>query len=182
MRVISGTARGLKLTSPDGLDTRPTLDRVKEALFSMLTPYVPRARVLDLFAGSGALGIEALSRGADEAVFVDNAAAAEAAVKGNLSKARLAERAVFVRADAQGYLKGCRSGFSLILLDPPYAAGLYERVLALIAEKELLQSGGIIAVEWDGEVHIPQFPPCFERIKDRKYGRVHITLLRRQQP
>lgn len=180
MRVISGTARGLKLTSPEGLNTRPTLDRVKEALFSMLTPYVMNAAVLDLFAGSGALGIEALSRGAEKAFFVDESKAAEAAVRTNLEKSRLAEKAVFVRSDALAYLGVCRENFSLIFMDPPYGGGLYERALGLIDEKKLLTEDGIIAVEWDEAVHCPEFPSCYERVKDKRYGRVHITLLRRQ--
>lgn len=177
MRVISGTARGLKLTSPEGMNTRPTLDRVKEALFSMLSPYIYGAAVLDIFAGSGALGIEALSRGAERAVFVDSAKAAETAVRANLEKSRLTGKAVFVRSDASAYLGACRESFSLIFMDPPYGGGLYEAALKLIGERNLLAEGGIIAVEWDDEVHCPAFPPCYERVKDRKYGRVHITLL-----
>ncbi|MGN1098239.1 MAG: 16S rRNA (guanine(966)-N(2))-methyltransferase RsmD [Clostridia bacterium] len=179
MRVISGTARGLKLISPEGLDTRPTLDRVKEALFSMLTPYIRGAAVLDLFAGSGALGIEALSRGAERSVFVDNSRAAEAAVRTNLEKSRLAEKSRFVFRNALDYLSGCGDSFSLIFMDPPYLGGLYEKALLLIAEKDVLSKDGIIAVEWDDGVGEPAFPDCYIREKERRYGRVHITLLRR---
>ncbi len=179
MRVISGSARGSKLVSPEGMNTRPTLDRVKEALFNMLAPYISAAAALDAFAGSGALGIEALSRGAESAVFVDSAAAAETAVRRNLEKTRLAGRASIVRGDTLGYLNSCGKIFSLILLDPPYGGGLYEAVLKLIAEKNLLSAGGVIAAEWDEDIHVPDFPPCFERFRDKKYGRVHITLLRK---
>ncbi len=177
MRVISGSARGLNLISPEGQSTRPTLDRVKEALFSMLQPYVIDAAVLDLFAGSGALGIEALSRGAEKAVFVDSSREASEAVRRNLEKSRLSDRAELVTGDYTSYLNRCKESFSLILLDPPYGGGYYETALGLIAEKGLLSKDGIIAAEWDEAVHTPVFPPCYESIRDRKYGRVHISLL-----
>ena len=177
MRVISGSARGLKLISPPGLDTRPTLDRVKEALFSMLAPELRGAAVLDLFAGSGALGIEALSRGSESAVFVDSSKEAEAAVRKNLENSRLGGKARFVGGDALKFLGSCKDSFDVIFMDPPYSGGLYEKVLTLIAEKELLSPGGVISVEWDEDVGEPEFPACFERSRDRRYGRVHITLL-----
>lgn len=177
MRVISGTARGLKLISPEGLDTRPTLDRVKEALFSMLAPRLRGAVVLDLFAGSGALGLEALSRGSERAVFADNSKEARAAVLKNLEKARLSHKADFVYGDAVSFLRSCTESFDLIFMDPPYEGGLYEKTLELIAERGLLSPDGIIYVEWDEGVGEPDFPDCFIREKDRHYGRVHITLL-----
>ena len=178
MRVISGSARGLKLISPTGLDTRPTLDRVKEALFSMLTPELRDARVLDLFAGSGALGVEALSRGSAEAVFVDNSPEARAAAAKNLENARLTGRAKVVPGDALKFLASQNEPFDIIFLDPPYGGGLYGKALGLVAERELLSPDGVIAVEWDGAVETPEFPPCFARERDRRYGRVNITLLR----
>lgn len=178
MRVISGSARGLKLISPPGLDTRPTLDRVKEALFSMLTPVLRGAAVLDLFAGSGALGIEALSRGSDSAVFVDNSKEAEAAVRKNLENSRFGEKARFVGGDALSFLNSCKDSFDVIFMDPPYGGGLYEKVLTLIDEKGLLSPDGVISVEWDEGVGEPRFPDCYVRSRDRRYGRVHITLLR----
>lgn len=180
MRVISGTARGLRLVSPPGEDTRPTLDRVKEALFSMLTPYVRGARVLDLFAGSGALGIEALSRGAQRAVFVDKSREAEAAVRANLEKARLADRAELRRCDALGYLASASESFSLVFLDPPYESGLYDKAVSEITRRGLLVPGGIVAAEWDAPIGPPKAPPELEPVRDRRYGRVNITLFRRK--
>lgn len=177
MRVISGSARGMKLISPQGLDTRPTLDRVKEPLFSMLMPQLCGARVLDLFAGSGALGIEALSRGAESAVFVDISKEAQSCVRANLEKARLAAAGRFVMKDSLDYLRGCEEKFSLIFIDPPYSGGLYEKAMELIAERRLLSENGKIAVEWDGSLGEPYFPGCFVREKDRHYGRVHVTIL-----
>lgn len=177
MRVISGTARGLRLVSPPGLDTRPTLDRVKEALFSMLAPRLRGAAVLDLFAGSGALGIEALSRGSESAVFVDSSKDAEAAVKKNLENSRLGGKARFVTGDALKFLGSCKDSFDVIFMDPPYGGGLYEKVLSLIGERGLLSPTGVISVEWDEGIGEPVFPDCFVRDRDRRYGRVHITLL-----
>ena len=177
MRVISGTARGLKLISPAGLDTRPTLDRVKEALFSMLTPALRDSSVLDLFAGSGALGLEALSRGCASAVFVDNSPEARAAAAKNLENARLTGRAEIISGDALKYLASRKEPFDIIFLDPPYGGGLYEKALSLIAQRDLLAPGGVIAVEWDAGVEVPAFPDRFERTRDRRYGRVSITLL-----
>lgn len=179
MRIISGSARGLKLISPDGLNTRPTLDKVKEALFGMLTPRIYGASVLDLFAGSGALGIEALSRGAESAVFVDNSPAARGAVLQNLERARMTEKSRFMFTNADDYLCSCVESFSLIFMDPPYLSGLYEKSLLLIFQRKILAKDGIVAVEWDDGVGEPIFPECYVRERDRRYGRVHITLLRR---
>lgn len=177
MRVISGSARGLKLVSLEGLDTRPTLDRVKEALFSMLTPYIYDAKVLDLFAGSGALGIEALSRGADKAVFVDMLPEAMNIIRENVNNARVCERASFFTKKAADYIKNATEKFDLVFLDPPYAGNLYEDCLNLLYENELLSEGCVIALEWDSELSRPNIPPYYEILKERRYGRVMITLL-----
>ena len=177
MRVISGSARGLKLLSLDGLDTRPTLDRVKEALFSMLTPYIYSSNVLDLFAGSGALGIEALSRGAERAVFVDALPAAMDIVKQNASKAAVSERSAFYTKTADEYLKKCDERFDIIFLDPPYRGEFYEKCLSSLYENGLLNSECIIVIEWDSELGRPPIPDYYEILKERRYGRVMITLL-----
>lgn len=177
LRVISGSARGLKLLSLDGLDTRPTLDRVKEALFSMLTPYLNGAVVLDLFAGSGALGIEALSRGSIEAVFVDMLPSAMDIVKKNVSLARFTERSSFYGKNALDYLRQCDKTFDLVFLDPPYKGELYENCLTAIYENKLMNKDGIIVLEWDSTLSRPPVPTQFEILKERRYGRVMVTLL-----
>ena len=177
MRVISGSARGLKLLSLEGLDTRPTLDRVKEALFSMLTPYINSSNVLDLFAGSGALGIEALSRGANKAVFVDSLPSAMAIVKENVKKARLENSALFFQKDACDFLKHCDLKFDIVFLDPPYSGNFYESCLKGLCENNLLNTEGVVAMEWESELSRPAIPPCYEVVKERRYGRVMITLL-----
>ena len=121
MRVITGTARSTPLKAPKGLETRPTLDQVKEGLFSAIQFDGPGARALDLFAGSGQLGIEALSRGAAHCTFVDKGREPIAVIRENLKKTRLEERATVVQADYSSWLKTCRQQYDLILLDPPYA-------------------------------------------------------------
>lgn len=177
MRVISGSARGLKLLSLEGMDTRPTLDRVKEALFSMLTGYIGQATVLDLFAGSGALGIEALSRGSNEAVFVDMLPSAMDIVKKNVALARFTDRASFYRQNALDYLRHCDKVFDIIFLDPPYKGELYEECLEAIYKNSIIDKDGIIVLEWDSALSRPPVPPQFEILKERRYGRVMITLL-----
>ncbi|MCD8049587.1 MAG: 16S rRNA (guanine(966)-N(2))-methyltransferase RsmD [Clostridia bacterium] len=177
LRVISGSARGLKLQSLEGQDTRPTLDRVKEALFSILSPYLREACVLDLFAGSGALGIEALSRGAEHVDFVDKFSSALDIVKENAAKAKMTEKSSFYLFDAERFLRERAQIYDIVFLDPPYAAGLYEPILNLILKKKLLRESGIIAMEWDYNAARPSVPTGFEVLKERKYGRVGISLL-----
>ncbi len=178
MRIISGMARGLKLQSLEGPDTRPTLDNVKEAIFSMLFSNCRDASVLDLFAGSGAMGIEALSRGAKEAVFVDLNPKACAVVKENLSKARMTDRAAVFSTDAKKYLKQAGDKgmkFDLIFLDPPYALGLIDEVLDLVCEYRLLADDGLIVCEFDSGTNVNT--EKFKLLKDKRYGRVCVNIL-----
>lgn len=177
MRVIAGSARGLKLSSLDGLDTRPTLDRVKEALFSMLTPYLYDAHVLDLFAGSGALGIEALSRGAESAVFVDSLPSAMEIIKANVSRASFSERSSFYLKKAAEYIAICDKSFDIVFLDPPYSGNLYEECLIKLYEAKCLSPECVIVLEWDSELSRPPVPSCYEVLKEKRYGRVMVTLL-----
>ncbi len=177
MRVISGTARGLKLQSLDGPDTRPTLDSVKEAIFNMIFLRVNGARVLDLFAGSGAMGIEALSRGAKEAVFADSNPKACEVVRNNLSKARMTDRAEVFCTKAEQYIERKANGekFDLIFLDPPYALGLLDETIAAIDEHGLISEGGLIIAEADSGTPIDV--KSFKLIKQKKYGRVLVYIL-----
>ena len=178
MRVISGTARGLKLASLDGDATRPTLDNVKEAIFSMLFDKVRDARVLDLFAGSGALGIEALSRGASSCVFVDKNAKAVKVIEDNLSKSRTKEKAHVLCTDSFDALSRLdKDGreFDIIFLDPPYAEGLLDKALSDISSLSLLSEGGIIVAESDKGT--PLDIQNYKLTKDKDYGRVCIRFL-----
>ena len=144
MRVITGKARGINLKTPEGLQTRPTTDRVKEALFSVIHFDVPGARVLDLFGGTGQLGIEALSRGAKRAVFVDESEKACKLIRENLKRTRLEQEATVLRGDYLAYLGRCTEKFDIILLDPPYAEVFLENALKRITEIDILETGGII--------------------------------------
>ena len=180
MRVITGTARGVRLKTPEGLDTRPTAERVKEALFSAIQFEIEGRRVLDLFAGRGQLGIEALSRGAEWAVFVDAGKSAAALVKENLRRAKLTEKAQVVQTDYLSYLSRCREKFGLIFLDPPYAENFLENALEKIVEFDILSSGGIIVAERPEGKELPQEFEGYTRSRDYRYGITLITLYRKQ--
>lgn len=181
MRVISGSARGLRLDSPNGQDTRPTLDNVKEAIFSMLFDRVRDSDVLDLFAGSGALGIEALSRGACSCVFADKSIKSVAIVKNNIAKARMKERSKVLKADFKAVLASCAEKglkFDIIFLDPPYDAGFMYEALTLIREGALLGANGVIVAEFDSKA--PLDIQNYKLVKDKRYGRVCINILEAQ--
>ncbi len=179
MRVISGTARGVSLKTPEGLRTRPTADRVKEALFSILQFDLPGTRVLDLFGGTGQLGIEALSRGAKSAVFVDESDSACRLIRENLKRAKLDDRARVIRSDYLSFLKNPTDSFEIILLDPPYAEVFLENSLKMITEIDILQSGGIIVTERPLGKDLPWDFPGYIRSKDYKYGKTILTLYRK---
>ena len=179
MRVITGKARGVQLKTPQGMQTRPTADRVKEALFSIIQFDLPGARVLDLFGGTGQLGIEALSRDAKEAVFVDEREDACALVRENLKRTRLEGQGRVLRSDYQAYLSRCRERFDIIFLDPPYAEVFLENALKRITEIDILQSNGIIVTERPLGKPCPGEYPGYTRSKDYKYGKTLLTLYRK---
>ena len=175
MRVISGMARGLKLASLEGLETRPTLDRVKEALFSMLFDKPTDSVGLDLFAGSGGLGIELLSRYGKECTFVDASSDAIKIINTNIKKGRLNDRAQVEHKDALAFLKTTNRKFDVIFMDPPYASGLYEDALRIIKERAILAPAGIVTCECDAGYSIG----CegFDIVKDKTYGKVRLYVL-----
>ena len=176
MRVIAGTARGCKLLSLEGMDTRPTTDRVKESMFNIVMPYLAGAAALDLFAGSGALGIEALSRGAEKCTFVENGTEADKIIRQNLTHTKLMEKAVCIKGDAHSFLQSTRETYSIIFLDPPYDGDFYGEVLDTIQKRKLLQTEGVVVLEKRADLHIP-LPAGWEVIKDRKYGKTAIWIL-----
>ncbi len=179
MRVITGKARGVQLKTPDGMQTRPTTDRVKEALFSIIQFDIPGARVLDLFGGSGQLGIEALSRGAKSAVFVDAGEPACKLIRENLKRTRLEQDARVVRSDYLAYLQRTREQFDIIFLDPPYAEVFLENALNCITEIDILQSGGIIIAERPLGKELPWEFEGFQRSRDYKYGNTLLAVYRK---
>ena len=189
MRVITGSARGKRLRTLDGLEVRPTSDKVKEAVFSIIQFDVPGASVLDLFSGSGQLGIEALSRGAEKAYFIDNSAKSCVFVdrsrqsvecsRENIESCGFTEQSKTVNADVLEFLK--RPGeYDIILLDPPYRQGLIEKALPLLGER--LAQGGIIVCEHEGELVLPEKIGSLVKKKDYSYGKnVALTTYRSEE-
>ena len=179
MRVITGKARGVQLKTPEGMLTRPTADRVKEALFSIINFDLPGAAVLDLFGGTGQLGIEALSRGANSAVFVDQREDACKIIRENLRRTKLESQGRVVRSDYLDYLRRSREKFDIILLDPPYAEVFLENALKCITEIDILKSDGIIVAERPVEKELPFEFEGYTRSKDYKYGKTLLTIYRK---
>lgn len=179
MRVITGKARGVQLKTPEGMLTRPTADRVKEALFSIINFDLPGAAVLDLFGGTGQLGIEALSRGANSAVFVDQREDACKIIRENLRRTKLESQGRVVRSDYLDYLRRSKEKFDIILLDPPYAEVFLENALKCITEIDILKTDGIIVAERPVEKELPFEFEGFTRSKDYKYGKTLLTIYRK---
>lgn len=173
MRVISGSVRGRRLKTPENYDIRPTTDNVKESLFNIIQFDIEGRRVLDLFAGTGQLGIECLSRGADSVVFVDQSRDAVKIIKENLKACGLS--APVLQQEALSYLRGCGS-FDLIFVDPPYDSGLYETVLNSINSVDILSDGGIIVCESRRETPMPELAAPYQKRKEYRYGKVKLTL------
>jgi 16S rRNA (guanine966-N2)-methyltransferase len=183
MRVIAGDARGTRLVrAPPGI--RPVSDRVREGLFSSLGDRVQGARVLDLYAGTGAIGVEALSRGATEAVFVDRSPPALAAVRDNLARTKLSGRAIVRRSDVRRFLEGGgpahRDGFDVVFLDPPYGSAQPEvdGVLALLAEKPLLREGFTVVLTRGSRSSNGVIPLHWAVARRLSYGDSVVTLFR----
>lgn len=179
MRVITGSARGAKLKTLEGLATRPTSDRVKEAIFNIIQFDIQGRRVLDLFGGSGQLAIEALSRGADYAVIVDQSAEAVKVIKDNLKKTKFDQQASVFQMDYLRYLSTAREKFDLIFLDPPYAEKSLENALQKISEIDILSEGGIIICERPKDKVIPPEVGGLLCSRDYNYGKTAVNLYTR---
>ena len=179
MRIITGKARGTKLNTLAGEATRPTAERTKEAVFSMLQNEISGARVLDLFAGCGQMGIEALSRGAEKVTFVDSSQESIKVIKENLAATRLRDRAVVEKRDYKFYLSATGEQFDIAFLDPPYHEGFYEDALALLVPH--MSGYGVIVCEHPTDVSVPETVDDFEITKTNRYGKVCISLYRRKE-
>lgn len=176
MRVITGTARGRKLLEPEGMAIRPTTDMVKEAMFNIIQFDIEGRRVLDLFAGTGQLGIEALSRGAAEVVFCDESAKSVKLVRTNLERCGLKARVE--QSESISFLH--RAGkFDLVLLDPPYDSNLLENALEAIQNVDIMNEGGIIVCESRREKVLPQLEPPYHMTHSRRYGKVCLTVYKK---
>lgn len=177
MRVIAGTARGRKLVAPHGLDTRPTPGRVREALFSIIAAHIPGARVLDLFAGTGALGIEALSRGAAHATFVERDRRALVALRRNIEPFTACATVLAQPVNAAlSQLQKSAAHYDLIFMDPPYPLNLGGPTLAILAAGAFLEAAGVVICEHSGSAPAPQAPPGWELLRGRAFGDVAIAL------
>ncbi len=179
MRVIAGEKKGRRLVAPEGLDTRPTSDKVKEALFSIIQFDLVGAKFLDLFAGSGQMGIEALSRGAEKAVFVDESRKAANCIKENVVAAEYMRRSEIYTKSAEDYLLTCREKFDIVFLDPPYKAELIEPIFSKVTE--VCSDDAIIICEI----------PCGEKLLEEvngftlrrryRYGKTELALFRKEE-
>ncbi len=176
MRVITGIARGRRLLTLEGDDVRPTTDRTKEAMFSSIQFEIEGTRVLDLFAGSGQLGIEALSRGADSAVFVDRNRQAIEVIKKNLQSTGLAKNAVVLNTDADTFVSTTKEKFSFVFMDPPYSQGILQKLLPL-AERVVSESGAIICEHPLGE-ELPEELTEMKIYRSYRYGKIAVTVYR----
>ena len=181
MRVITGTARGRKLKDLPGMDTRPTTDKVKEALFNIIQFELEGRRVLDLFAGTGQLGLEALSRGAEHCTFVDQRGEAVGLVRENVRLCRFEDRAQVVQEESQWFLTNCQRGekFDVILLDPPYKTNLLESCIEKITRFDILREHGIIVCESGAEWTLPALEPPYEAGREYRYGQIKLAVCRR---
>lgn len=185
MRIIAGTARGRRLSGPGARgskgEIRPTSDRAREAIFSVLGGRVAGARVLDLFAGTGAMGLEALSRGADSALFVDRGRMAIDLITRNVHLCGFGNRSRIMKRDLSGSLVFLESlvpagGFSLVFADPPYQAGLCRRIVARLGEGDLMAAGGLLVAEAASTDHLPETAASLTLLDRRTYGEAGFWL------
>lgn len=184
MRVIAGEHKGRRIQAVPGKETRPTTDKVKESLFNRIGPFFEGGQALDLFAGSGNLGIEALSRGLDHVVFVDQQKQAIQTIHNNLETLQLTSHAEVYRNDAFRALKALHKRaltFDYIFLDPPYYKGLYQKLLKQIAELNIAHEGTLLILEHDTGLTLPDVISGFEKDRSEKYGgSTAITLYKRK--
>ena len=182
MRIIAGDKRGLVLQSLKGRDLRPTQGRVKESLFGILTPVIADARVLDLFAGSGALGLEALSRGAAEVLFVEKSKSAAAIIKKNIVKTGYDDRCRLFVGDYSivGKKVAPAETFDLVFADPPYSLGYPSRVIELVVQRNLLAAEGVLSVEMDKRELPPAPESGLRLLREKKFGATVIWIMRRE--
>lgn len=180
MRVITGTARGRRLRDLPGMDTRPTTDKVKESIFNIVQFDIEGRKVLDLFAGTGQLGIEALSRGAEKCVFVDRSREAVKVIQENLKTTGFESQSRVAAGDALSFLTSCREKFGLAFLDPPYASDLLDQALLKMSEIDIMTENGIIVCESALDKVMPILPPPYEMGRDYRYGKIKLTLYHRR--
>lgn len=176
MRIITGEYRGRKLETPIGYDVRPTTDKVKEAIFNIIMNEVWDATCIDLFAGTGNLGLEALSRGARKCYFGDNSRESINLIKTNVKKCQAEDKSVIMAGDYSKTLARISEQADVIFLDPPYRDGLYEKCLETIDSLDLLADEGIIVAEHGVRDYVPETVGNLTIIKEKKYGKIMVTI------
>jgi 16S rRNA (guanine(966)-N(2))-methyltransferase RsmD len=182
MRVITGKYRGRKLSAPKGDSVRPTADRVKEALFSMLSDFTRGARVADVFAGTGSLGIEALSRGAEACLFIENSAFAAEALKANLNTLGIGSEAVVCRMDFRAaMMRHAGFGADIVFIDPPYRSGLYEETMQSLIRYNIIKQSGIAVLESAGTGETGAPYDGYIMLKKKRYGKTFIIVYERTE-
>lgn len=182
VRIIAGEAKGRKIKTEAGSDLRPTLGRVKSSMFSVIGERVVESRVLDLFAGSGNLGLEALSRGAKQAAFIESNQRRCRLIRENLEHLGLAGRGLVVRSDVLRFLDRNRSlECDLILADPPYTGGWIERLVRRLAGNSILAPGGLVCLQHGPGETLPSLPPGLYRFRQKCYGDTVVTFLLRER-
>lgn len=180
MRIISGMRRGHKLFEFEGDDVRPTTDRVKESIFNLIQSFVPGSACLDMFAGSGALSMEALSRGAQHAVIIDADKRSIDIIKKNVTSLKFSEYCDIINMSCFDYMDKAKEKFDIIFLDPPYNKGFIEPVLRGILEHDILADEGIIVLESDDTDFHDEYAPL-SVYRQRKYGRTYITVYKKSE-
>jgi 16S rRNA (guanine(966)-N(2))-methyltransferase RsmD len=173
LRIISGTARGIRIQAPDTIKTRPTLDRVKESVFDILAPYIPDTRVLDLFAGSGNLGIEALSRGAKSAVFVDESKICRNIITDNLKRTKFDSQGTILTMDVFRAIKLMKENgekFDIVFMDPPYNMNFLVKTLQMINDFDIIGNDGIAACEHHEDEESPEKVGSLSKERVKVYG------------
>lgn len=179
MRVITGLARGRVLKTLDGEDVRPTTDRVKEAIFSIIQFEIEGRQVLDLFAGSGQLGIEALSRGAAYATFTDMSKDSIEVIKSNLLETGLSKNSSVLQTQAETFLRNSKQKFDIVFMDPPYGKGILQSVLPYTAN--CMNDGGVIICEHPFGEEMPERTGNFSKYREYKYGKIAVSVYRKSE-
>ena len=179
MRVITGSARGRKLQTLEGKDVRPTTDKVKESVFSIIQFQIQGRVFLDLFAGSGQMGIEALSRGAKKAYLVDRSLKSIRVIEQNVKTTGFEETAVITRQEAQGFLLSARENFDIAYVDPPFENGIIDEVLPMLALK--MNKGGVILCECAENEDVPECAGDFVLDRTYRYGKIKVSLYRHKE-
>ena len=181
MRIISGSSRGIKLNTIEGVDTRPTTDRIKENIFNLINFEIADSVVIDLFSGSGALGLECSSRGAKDVTLVDNSRKCEKIIKENIKNTNLSSNTKFVLSDAGSFLRRLgESSVDIIMMDPPYLKGFINPLIEEIVNLNILNEDGLIVIEHDFKDEINYDEGHLEIHKFKKYGKSGVTILRRK--